>query len=218
MILVVSKGKKEAERYAEAFNIMGYLSLAVTGAESANKLSPIFRAIIVINPDNIPSLDSLIYHNSISVKIPVFAIGETEETRFAEKYKSNITPAAIIKKITRYLVINDKPQIGKYKCAGFNASAELIVPFYFDIPLKFTKTEKMILAYLARIYPIPVSTTDIIRNAIRPSRTPEPSSVRTHISSMNKKFREIKNRPIIEFYNGKGYMIITPEPKHEILK
>ncbi len=217
MILIVSKGKADAEHFAESLNIMGYLAVGVKGAEAKDTLAPAYRAVIVLNPDNIAALDLLLYYNTHGLDIPVFAIGDTEDERFSEVYRHDISASNLIKKITRYLTINEKPVIGKYMCAGFNASALLSTPFFFDTPLALTKTEKMILAYLTKSYPLPASSENIIRHALPPSRTPEPSTIRAHISSINKKFREITGRAMIEFYES-GYLIITPELKYKKFK
>ncbi len=213
MILVVSKSKSEAEKLAESFNIMGYLSLGVAGASAKDELTPSYHAIIVINPITIPSLDSLLYYNSIGLKVPIFAIGDVEDGRFSEIYTQPVGTSILIKRIIRYLVINEKPIIGKYKCAGFDASAILPNIQFFDRPIKLTKTEKMIFRYLSVSYPLPVTADQIIKYAIRPSRNPEPSSIRTHISGMNKKFKDIIGRPMIDFFDRRGYLLITPDPR-----
>ena len=52
---------------------------------------------------------------------------------------------------------------------------------------------------------------DILRYAYRESKYPEVSNIRTHISIINKKFRNLSNRNLIEMTFGTGYRILTPE-------
>ena len=219
MILVISKSKQNSSRYAEALNTMGYLAYGVTSALALKELSPRYKAILVFDADIIAGVDIFLKNLSTSpLKIPIFAVGNVNHENFSEIYPNTTLLSTVIKKITRYLVLNELPVIGKYKCAGFDCSSELRDVYYFDKKIILTKTEKMILRYLCRSYPLPVTAKDIIQYAIKPSHTPEPSSIRTHISKMNKKFKETISRPMIEHSEQGGYIIITPENKREILK
>ena len=82
---------------------------------------------------------------------------------------------------------------------------------YFDTRINFTKTEAMILRYLIRSYPLPKNAESILKYSFRPSRTPEPASIRTHISIMNKKLEAATGRRMIILEPGRGYLITTPE-------
>lgn len=221
MILVVNKLKRNAERLAEAFNLMGFLSYGVASSRAITEINPRYRAVILLSDSSMGSsaFESIIgCASSPALKIPIFSIGENSDPRIAEVLSDKASLSLIIKRIIRYQVINEKPVIGKYKCAGFDASQELSRILYFDRDVRLTKTEKMILRFLTRSYPLPVSAVEIIRYAIRPSRSPEPSSIRTHISMMNKKFKTAIGRPMIEFCDREGYILITPERKKGILR
>ena len=219
MILVISKSKKNSSRYAEALNTMGYLAYGVTSALALKELSPRYKAILIFEADMIAGIDIFLNNLSSSpLKIPIFAVGNENHDEFSEIYPNTTLLSTVIKKITRFLVLNELPVIGKYKCAGFDCSSELRDVYYFDKKIVLTKTEKMILRFFCRSYPLPVTAKDIIQYAIRPSHTPEPSSIRTHISKMNKKFREAISRPMIEHSEQGGYIIITPENRSDVLK
>lgn len=221
MILVVSKSKKSSEKYAEMFNIMGYLSHGTVVSSAIGEISPRYRAIVILSDSLTTDLtfDSIItYASSVALKIPVFSIGKINDKRIVEAIPEGASHSHIIKIILRYLVLNEKPIIGKYKCAGFDCSTDLVKCFYFDKEIKLTKTEKMILRFLTRAYPLPQTAAEIIKYSIRPSRSPEPSSIRTHLSVMNKKFKDVLGRPMIEFVDREGYIIITPERKKGILR
>ena len=219
MILVISKSKRNAARVAESLNTMGYLAYGVAPGSALQEISPRYRAILISNCDEIVGLDIFLNNLSASpLNIPMFAIGNENRQGISEIYSPTLMLTTVIKKITRYLVINELPVIGRYKCAGFDCSSELRDVYYFDKRLSLTKTEKMIFRFLCRAYPLGVSAKDIIQYAIRPSHSPEPATIRTHISKMNRKFRAELSRKIIEFSDFGGYVIITPENRREILK
>ncbi|MBR3806532.1 MAG: helix-turn-helix domain-containing protein [Clostridia bacterium] len=221
MILVISKSKRQAERLSEMLNIAGYLSYGLTPSQAISEISPRYRAVVIITDTQaLPAPFSSVISacSAPALKIPVFAIGECTEPGVAEVFHAGVSVSSLLKGIIRYLVINEKPIIGKYKCAGFDASADSARVMYFDKEIRLTNTEKMILRFLTRSYPLPVTADKIIKNAIRPSRSPEPSSIRTHISMMNKKFKAAIGRQMIEFCDKEGYIIITPERKKGILK
>ncbi len=214
MILVVSKSKRSSERLVESFNALGYLAYGTTVPGALSELSPRYRAVIIISDGTPAAFDAVIKcAASFVLRIPVFALGNFDETKVLEIFREGASANFIIKRIIRYLVINEMHIIGKYKCAGFDASADIGRVLYFDKEIPLTKTEKMILRFLTRTYPLPQRAEDIIKYALPPSRSPEPSSIRNHISTMNKKFVNVIGMPMIEFYNKKGYILITPERK-----
>ena len=49
MILIVSKSKKKAENYSEPFISMGYVAHGVTSAVALNEISPLYRAVIILD-------------------------------------------------------------------------------------------------------------------------------------------------------------------------
>jgi formyltetrahydrofolate synthetase len=106
---------------------------------------------------------------------------------------------------------NGISKIGTYKLAGFDASADHVGVSYFYTKPPLTKTEAMILRYLICSYPIPQNSDAILRHSFRSSRAPESSSIRTHISSINKKLTKISGRKLIELIPKQGYLIVTPQ-------
>ena len=69
----------------------------------------------------------------------------------------------------------------------------------------------MILRYLTASYPALQSAKSIIKYAFKQSKKPELSSVRTHISVMNKKFKDITGRNLFIGIPKQGYTVSTPE-------
>jgi DNA-binding response OmpR family regulator len=64
---------------------------------------------------------------------------------------------------------------------------------------------------MIRSYPIPQSPENIIKYAFPPARHPDPSCIKTHISVINKKFREREGRNLIIMLPSEGYVVNTAE-------
>ena len=103
------------------------------------------------------------------------------------------------------------PLPGNYRLCGIDASVTKREVFYFDDVLHLTKTETAILRFLIRAYPLGLSAAEMLDMLFRPSKRPEASDIRTHISSMNKKFRDLTGRALIFMTPHIGYRISTPE-------
>ena len=103
------------------------------------------------------------------------------------------------------------PLSAHYRLAGIDASCSNERVDVFDKAIAFTKTETMILRYLIAYYPTPQSAKRIVKYAYKPTKKPEISSIRTHISVMNKKFREKFGHSLISASEGGGYTVLTPE-------
>ncbi len=222
MLLIIDKSLKNAKTVLDLFHFMGIVSSAMTPEHAVKEISNRYRAVLISNPENIPSADELIKTlHTYSLGAPIFALCYNPEKFKAEnKYlsslfdgilKEDIQSSDIFYEIAGYQKENKLPLIGDYKLSGIDASAFKAATSYFDVPLPFTKTETMILRYLIRAYPSPTKPLDILKYAFRPSRAPELSNIRTHISVMNKKFKSITGRNLIFSESGIGYTILTPE-------
>jgi len=215
MILIVSKSKKNASNVADMFFYMGVLAKGATVAESFSEISDIYRALILLSPESFPDADDYIKRvRSYNSVIPIFAIGEPDGNylhSFAHIFSVGTYASMVMSKILEYTLENGLPQPGDYKLAGIDLSCDLSTPTYFWTPLPLTKTEATIVKYLIRTYPRPTSAEEILKYAYRESKTPEVSNIRTHISIINKKFRNLTNRNLIEMSFGKGYRVLTPE-------
>lgn len=221
MILVISRSKKDAVAISEMFHFMGILSTAVTHRDAASEISCMYRSVLVSNPEEL--YDELEFTKKLRsyALIPIFAFGEP---RHPEAFDGVFSQKVPISKV--FIAMRDHCREkglmlpGTYQIAGIDVSATTRIPIFFFHALPFTKTEIMIMRALVRLYPIPAKNTEILKYAFRASRLPEPSSVRTHISVINKKFRKIAGRNIISQLDGKGYVILTPEmldKKRELL-
>ena len=217
MLLIISQNKKTARSIAEAFHFMSILSYGTTPHEALSEISGIYRAVLIINPDTFPDIVDYINRiKSYNSALPVFCIVDKEPKPYYSDVfdgcfsKSSFTPS-LAEKIINYANENNCSRIGEYYLSGFDASSHTVGVYYFYTKIPLTKTEAMILRYLIRSYPLPQKADNILKYAFRPSRAPEASSIRTHISLMNKKFEQTIGRKMLSLEPGQGYIILTPK-------
>ena len=215
MILVIDKNKKNAVSVAEMFFYMGVIAKACTLSETFSEISNKYRAVVLLSTDSYPDAEDFIKRlRAYNVSMPIFAVGESENINLpdiATVFPYSAYASEILSKILKYTADNELPSPGDYKLAGLDLSCDAASPSYFWTPFPLTKTESMIVKYLIRSYPRPTSAEEILKYAYRESRVPESSNVRTHVSVINKKFRELTGRNLIDMTMGIGYSIITPE-------
>ncbi len=215
MILVIDKAKKSAAAIADMFFYMGVLAKAVTPKEAFSEIGQLYRAALIISPNHLPDAKDFIRQlKAYNSSIPIFAVENfpsSEDGLFAKIFNKEDYASTIMAGILDYTAKNSLPQPGDYRLAGMDLSCDIPTPTYFWEPFPLTRTEAMIVRYLVRTYPNPTSPEDILKYAYRGSRVPEIANVRTHISIINKKFRNIAGRNLVEMSFGKGYRVCTPE-------
>ena len=216
MILVINKNRREAQNCADIFYYMGILSSGVCPEEAFSEICLKYRAALVMFPElMIDTGDYVKRLRKYAGKIPIFAL--TADKRgmnanlFDGVYDFNILSSTLLKKITEYCRQSALPYVGSYRAGGIDASADTENVYFGGSEIILTKTEKMILRYLIRSYPTPSMPTDIIAHAFRKSRAPLATSVRTHISQMNKKFRDGCGFAPIQSVENKGYILASPK-------
>ena len=220
MILIINKSKKDARGLSDMFYFMGVLTTAVTPHEALSEISTNFRAAVVMNPDALADKEDFVRRIRSYADIPLFAITKypdaADKILFDSIIKSGSFASKIYRSIVDYTEEHGLRKPGSYKLAGIDASIQLYAPMYFNRGLPFTKTETMILRALIKNYPTPTPSKDILNYAFRQTRVPDISNVRTHISVMNKKYREITGRNLIFSSASKGYVILTPELSEQL--
>jgi hypothetical protein len=196
---------------------MSILAYAATHREALSEVSDLYRAALILNPERFPDIMDYVRRiKSYRSDIPIFALTTANPPPYYPEIFDGcftlptFTPA-LATHITQYANENNRAKIGDYYLAGFNASSHNLGVNYFYDKVTLTKTETMILRYLIRKYPLTASSEEIIKYAFRSTRAPETSSVKTHISLMNKKFESQIGKRMIEFIPKQGYIIITPE-------
>lgn len=217
MLLIISKSRRTARSISETFHYMSILSYAATAHEALSEISPLYRAVLIVNPEGFPDINDYVTRiKSYKSDMPVFALTESATPSYYPDVfdgvftRPSFTPA-LAEKIISYANENSRARIGDYYLGGFDASSSTVGVNYFYTKVNFTKTEAMILRYLIRSYPVPQRADKIIKYAFRHSRAPEPASIRTHLSIMNKKMESCIGRRLITLEPGQGYFIMTPE-------
>jgi len=211
MILVIDTNPKAARNLSDMLFYMGFLSHAITPKELASEYDARYRAILLTNPTSLYDTEDFVRKiRSISSTIPIFAIssGKCERSElFNRVYERGGYAARLAEDMVCYCDEMGLEIPGHYTAVGLDVSADLSVPTYFSQPMPFTKTEAMILRYLVRSYPTPVKAEEIRKYAYRPTKLPEVSNIRTHVSLINKKFRELTGKSLIRSQEGEGYLI-----------
>lgn len=216
MILVINKNRKEAQTCADIFYYMGILAYGASPDEAYSEIGLEYRAAIVMFPElMIDSHDYMKRLRKYSGKIPIFALTRDEQAVNADYFDGvfdfNILSSTLLKRITEFCRRGSLPYVGSYRAGGIDASADSESVYFGNQEIILTKTEKMILRYLIRSYPTPSLPTDILEHAFRKNRAPLATSVRTHISQINKKFRDGCGSSPIQSIENRGYILATPK-------
>ena len=217
MVLIVDTLKRNAQAISDIFYYMGVLSYATTPYEALSEISGMYRAVLVHEPEKLPDaegfLEKIRLYNS---SIPIFAMTDAALDQFPRDsfdkcFAKSIYSSSLVEHIVSYQKERRLPMTAYYRLAGIDASCDKARVNCFDKALNFTKTETMLLRYLIASYPSAGSAKDIIKYAFKPSRKPEITSIRTHISVMNKKFRKITGKNLFINIPNQGYAVSTPQ-------
>lgn len=215
MIIIVNTNNARAQSLAEILRYMGIISLGVTLGGFYREFSHNYKAILLMSeltslPDAIDTVKEMRVYSGDT---PIYALCEGGKPDIgADAYidvsrgYSHLTED--IRRISEELDITPP---GRYVLAGVDADTSSPCVKYFDTRIPFTRTETLIVRYMIATYPTAQRAEDILRYAFKPTRTPERSSIRTHISSINRKFRAITGRSMIQIPGDDGYMLMTPE-------
>ena len=217
MILIVNRSKKYANSITEIFHYMGILSHTATPTEALTEVSTSYRAVLIVDPETLPDPCDFIRKLRSYSPTPIFSISTLGKkvamaSMFDGCFEHAISSARLASEIAQISKSLGLYSIGDYRLAGINATCDLEEVYFFETPIPLTKTEKMILRYLIRTYPLPQKSLSIAKYAFKPNRSPAPESIKTHICSINKKFKEMMDgRALISPYGRNGYVIYTPE-------
>ena len=215
MVLIISTSKRKAQIINEIFYYMGVLSYAATPTEALSEISRVYRAALVLDPQDLPDTVSFISKlKSYASLIPIFAISDSNDYQkdvFDGNFKNSIYSSTLIEKIVEYQYNHKLPLSAHYRVAGIDASCDSERVTFFDKTIPFTKTEVMILRYLIVSYSTPQDARSILKYAYKHSKKPESASIRTHISVMNRKFRDSTGKHLFFSIEKEGYVISTPE-------
>ena len=220
MVLVISSKRRISASISNIFHYLSILSFHTIPMEALNEITPLYRAVLITNPSELADkCEYLERLRSYTPAIPVFAVTDTHDALdlkiFDGIFKFSELNALLPDKINEYARSHGLSQIGQYRYGGINADFDQRFVTYFGNALTFTKTESMIIRLLIKSYPYPVPVKLILRYSFKSGRTPEPSSVRTHVSIINKKLRLAGEELAIRMIDGEGYKFDFPHTKLE---
>ena len=224
MILVIHPKRKSAKQTAEIFYYMGIPAVARRPKEALSEISLLYRAVLICNPSSLACPEEYVDRlHALCGETKLFALAENLADAalsplFSMTFNADDYSSHILSEIRRLQKKEGLALLGSYALAGLCLSCDERYPSYCGVPVPFTKTEAMILRYLIRSYPQPVSVHHILRYAMRPESLSEPASVRTHIWSINRKFSKKTGRRLITSQPGEGYCILTAEREAAIAK
>lgn len=221
MILIINKSRKSGNAVVEIFRYMGILARAELPDTALSEISLIYRAVLIMNPHTLPDeKDYLKVLRSYTGKTPIFAMSDCviqNANLYDMTFLDGITSSRLLQSILEYSDRNNCLLLGEYMLAGINASINLGGVTYYNDVLPLTKTETMILRLLIRAYPSPLTPKAILKYAFTQSKLPEEAGIRTHISSINKKFKAVSGNALITSLDSHGYIISTPQLNHRRL-
>ena len=207
MLIITDFNKERRDALAELYHFMGVLTYAVSPNELKYSVDPGVNAILFASIDGIDAKSELLRELRTYTDLPIFAITDTVIGGFDQTFSHSETYPDILHEIRKHGELCGAHVIGEYERCGICVSAFAPGASFLGEPLPLTKSEIMILRYIIAIYPRPASAEGILKYAFRPSRSPEVSGVRTHISVMNKKFREAYGRCLISSDEREGYRL-----------
>ena len=216
MVLIIDSNKRNAEAISDIFYYMGILSRAASPSEALAEISSIYKAVLISDPEKLPDLCDFTSKLTNYADVSLYSISDNPSNPalrdvFRRNYHSSSYSSVLAADIAEDLRSRNLTPIGSYMLAGIDASCARAAVTSLDLKIPFTKTEVMILRYLIASYPLPQSAKRILRYSFKQNRLPDITSIRTHISVMNKKFREVRGRNVILSIPEKGYVISTPE-------
>ena len=220
MVLIISTSRKTAEVISDMFYYMGVISYAATPTEALSEFSGLYRASLLVNPEALPDHEDFVSKlRSYAGSVPIFALSDSDSLNariYNRVFPNSVYSSALLEEIVRHQSERRLVLCAHYRLAGIDASCTTERVTYFDRPIAFTKTETMILRYLIATYPVPQSAKRIVKYAYKPTKKPEVSSIRTHLSVMNKKFREATGKNLSLAIDKEGYVIATPKILKEL--
>lgn len=212
MILVISNSQKKANILADMFRYMGILSIATTPYKALSRMAPVYRAAIIINPEELPDYKDYVDRlQSYSPQTPAFAMTSENQILadgiFDGRISSTAYAASILKQLVDFSSAMRLHPPGDYKNFLINLSPNQPTPIILGKRINLTKTECMVLRYLMQTHPQPAKPEEIISHVYNPSKAPNESNIRTYISVINQKATKALGWKIIRSVPKEGYTI-----------
>lgn len=216
MVLIVSQKLKNAVSLSDIFYYMRILSYPCNPGQALSEISTLYHAVLVIEPNNLPDQADFVKKLRSLAPVPVFAISnEPKKCKcphvFDKVFTNSILSGNLARQMMEYLYKNHFPPFGNYICLGLDLRCYNKDPTYCFRDIDLTKTERMVLSYLALASRKKQPPENILKYAFPYNRKPSISCVRSHISKINIKFQNQFSKKILGNTLGEGYFIFPPE-------
>ncbi len=206
MILTVSKDLSFSTAVCDMLYFTGTLSAPATPIDAIFDLDAPYRAVLFVNRNEHFEEEELAeIISSYRPNIPIFSHGGYDSIHI-KSINSVLSLSESVKAMQNTAKKLSLPPVGEYELFDFSASIDKSSVHYKESPIPLTKTETMILRTFISFYPEPVSPVTLLKFAFRSSRAPDIGSIRTHLSLMNKKIRNLLGFSAFEFTDA-GYIL-----------
>lgn len=223
MLLIVHQNRRKAVPISDSFYFMNILSYPCTPKEALQEISTKYHGVLIVDPEELPDVADFITRLRSMSLAPIFAFSANPKKcpnadMFDLVCRQAILSSNLAIEMIKYCYENDMRPIGDYALAGIDCSPFLKIPTYYFGDIHLTKTERMVLCYFTVTYPIKQTKENIVEYAFKARKKPDPTSVRTHISNINKKIRNYSGHNIIGNIPGEGYYLLTPEIARKLIE
>ncbi len=217
MVLVIHRSEAMAHSAVEMFRYMDILARGARPNKALSEICTRYRAVLLLYPEELADMnDYLKKLHLYGGNIPCFAVSDdpavlADNVHFLQVFPTGTMSSTVASEMVRCLREKGFPEIGDYRLCSIDASYALFGCYYQHKPVLLTATEARILRFLIRTYPDCIRPDDMLPYIFSPAKLPDPSTIRTHICAINRKFREAAgNKRMIEQVPHLGYRIMTP--------
>lgn len=211
MILIYGKNKNLCSSAREIFLGMGYICEVCDGGEVLPDAR--HHGVILLGRDEMYAGSEFVQKiRTGSPKIPIIAVREdlhTVSDGVDAVFPCSLSVAYTAREMENIAGKRGCRKIGEYAVGGLSAAVGEAVIFRGEA-VEMTKAEVGILRTLLAVYPSGLSAEEIAALAFRLGREPSASGVRTHISAINRRLREVAGESLLSSSDGRYHIKIRP--------
>jgi hypothetical protein len=210
MILIYGKNKNLCLSAREIFLGMGYIPELADGDDMPEARH--HGVIILGRDDRVFGREFVQKLRTGSPKTPIIAVREDllpVSDGVDAVFPCSLSVAYTAREMEKIAGARGCRKIGEYAVGGLSAAVGEGVIFRGEA-VEMTKAEVGILRTLLAAYPSGLSAEEIAALAFRLGREPSASGVRTHISAINRRLREVAGESLLSSLDGRYHIKIRP--------
>ena len=219
MVLIIDGDKVISAAIADMLYYMGIPCAVSAKPIKTTQISNIYDAVIFTEPCRRSTDIELVRAvRFLTLGAPSIAVvSSAERLSFEERAlfdviaSPQLTPQSLLEMLKDCCSKNPDKIPGNYVAPCLNASSRINDVRYMGDSLGVTRSEAMIIRTLTRTHPLSVDSKTILRHAFRQGKAPDPSGIRTHICSINKKFLFLFGKRLIEADESGRYSLALPK-------